>query len=1542
MARLSAAYHGYDHQDLVAAYALASLLLPRADVRLVSAERKAVDDDRFDDLELGGRFRRRAQIKSHTAQGRCLQLADLTTDSIDFRIDRAVRSVSNDSAPADRYVLFATYSPCGDLLPFLQACPSVLPFLPGINTSRFSLRVDHIWPEGGRPRWRALGDVDRAAFLEFSRRFVIDVGCPSSSADLRAPGELEKALLALLRDGIGVGLFPNDSRDVADAAAHLVYAARALRTSNGTWREDEVIRALALRIDYGRVEEVFPVDDDRLVPRSDVLDEIVAMLDHSPRVAVTGPPGIGKSWLVRQLWSYLRDKGWIAVAHYCFVDLFDNARYRRASVSVTFGSIIAELYETDRSLVPLGVPRFAAGPVELEKVIKEAVQTDPNRRIAIIVDGLDHVDRLPGRSSRETASEIVEELAMVSLPTGVAVVVVSQPGLHLDSFLSVGVEYSFSRWPDQQMRDLVARTNLERTLRATDLEGEVPQIIDTIVDRAAGNPLYATYLVRTARDVAGPQSAGPAVVDIPAHLATAPPFDRDLSAYYEWLVDGIDRDTGVVWIGEMLALLDFAITSEELKQIRPDFRGHVDRVLNRLAPVLAEDVVRGGLRIYHESFQRHMRARLDAGAQPDAAAMLAPVIAWLEARGFFSDERAFRSLFMLLKRAGRDAEIPTRITDDFLARSAAHAQAGDAVMANLASAAILAASRRDWSFMARLLELSRACDNLYRWRLAGEHDLAQEYGRTYAELFGAKSLSDRLLYDGRCTFLPRPGLLLCRLCDYEGVIPPWREYIAAQREQERTENTMYGDEADRAIAAARLTGHLRLVGREKAIADCRIWLSSSDRPPLPHFDVATELGRMYGSEATQDIVASLPASTARAWTRLALAEMADTPALAQAEAERAIEDGLPVGGWRTCLRLGAAPAVFPKPHEDLDSLTEAVLEKGVEFDPGRVTRWLTEIALSAAVGSDDALRRAERRILPDTWYHKWLLFCLTLGRTGNQTEALLTSLRSLSDNTEVFKGEPRACDLLQLHGEIRSSFGDLLSRLDQDQWLQAFEALANICRRTTTYLRGSRCGPLTLDALLDLCHSTADTPQKRAAAARFGASLLTAGECAAEFYDTHAGDSLLLTRIHLASGEQTLAAGAWEDACRYLTGYGWRKDITVYEVLDSLPDLGQADPIRARRCIKAIQPVVEGVLVHTDGKETRHAIHKWLDIAAQIHPAGALAFLAHREVAKLPSIGYLDHAMPRALAALADQVDPVELAAGWLAVGAEARSEAVAAVAACEKAAKLGAPSGAALWNVVVASLDGDGVEAAVGLRQLAGESAVRLKRPEPEIDSKPPNTDDGPTYHSHALPGVLADELSPQKFSVPATPLQIPSMVRRWRDTAETQRADFDAVANAVGWRILELVEGGDEATAELVIRRLAHDVSPIGQDSLVATLAEGLKLRGHHRLAAFASALAYTSAYDGWLRFGGSKGIFLDALELDRDLTWSIFADELAGRVAVGGGTAVTTRLVQLLVAGGHIDQAFSSWEAACSVIASRLPRTGPGQHVMLGAWGVASLDG
>jgi len=65
-------------------------------------------------------------------------------------------------------------------------------------------------------------------------------------------------------------------------------------------------------------------------------------------------------------------------------------------------------------------PRFAAGPRELEKLLED-VQGTAERRIAIIVDGLDHADRISGVPTARLATEIADELAGISLPKGAVV-----------------------------------------------------------------------------------------------------------------------------------------------------------------------------------------------------------------------------------------------------------------------------------------------------------------------------------------------------------------------------------------------------------------------------------------------------------------------------------------------------------------------------------------------------------------------------------------------------------------------------------------------------------------------------------------------------------------------------------------------------------------------------------------------------------------------------------------------------------------------------------------------------------------------------------------------------------------------------------------------------------------------------------------------------------------------------------------------------------------------------------------------------------------
>jgi len=446
--------------------------------------------------------------------------------------------------------------------------------LPGLATKRFKLNPKTIWPENSDSQWPHVENINRDVLTTFCDRFVVEISCPRTSGDLRNPGPLERALLSLLHDQIGIGIWPNHNCDLSDAAAHLIKAASAARAKSAACDQQSVIETLALRIDYGGVEEDFTVDESRLVTQSNILGEISTILISNPRVAVIGSPGIGKSWLLHQLGSHLSAAGWIVASHYslvsgktrrtatcvdsvtkmassaiyggstggskllyngflaigggsrnftgkysyCFIDLFDTDRVRRASVETVFGSILAQLLDKDPSLATDTVPRFAAGPHELEKLLKAGMSEIPNRHIAIIIDGLDHADRLTENSRSGLAADIVQELATIQIPSGLTIIIGSQPGDHLSSFLACGTEYFVRRWNDESIQMLVNNMGICEILSEYGLRDEYSHIQEVITNKAAGNPLYATYLTRTAITIARRNNVGP-IGDICEYLS---------------------------------------------------------------------------------------------------------------------------------------------------------------------------------------------------------------------------------------------------------------------------------------------------------------------------------------------------------------------------------------------------------------------------------------------------------------------------------------------------------------------------------------------------------------------------------------------------------------------------------------------------------------------------------------------------------------------------------------------------------------------------------------------------------------------------------------------------------------------------------------------------------------------------------------------------------------------------------------------------------------------------------------------------------------
>ena len=147
---------------------------------------------------------------------------------------------------------------------------------------------------------------------------------------------------------------------------------------------------------------------------------------------------------------------------------------------------------------------------------------------------------------------------------------------------------------------------------------------------------------------------------------------------------------------------------------------------------------------------------------------------------------------------------------------------------------------------------------------------------------------------------------------------------------------------------------------------------------------------------------------------------------------------------------------------------------------------------------------------------------------------------------------------------------------------------------------------------------------------------------AGRYYSDLADFQLFGARLALASGDREQALQYWHRACQMMAAYGWRKDITIYELLDPLPNLIAADRSRGQERAAMVQPLCERIPPHTDGKETRGAPPEWWHLVGLADPAGAARLAVPRLLQRCNQPNWLLHeALESLWDSWCEQADPV-------------------------------------------------------------------------------------------------------------------------------------------------------------------------------------------------------------------------------------------------------------------------------------------------------------
>lgn len=1510
MSSLVPARRGYRYQDIAAAVLLARVSVLDAHVTAV-LDKKLHPSDRFDDVTLvldASTIRR--QIKSSVKEEAEWTLEDFTTEKRNLRIDELAKSAFADPAfETTRYAASAPFAMSEELRPFVIPTADRLtpPFAASVQTWR--LNVEKIWPAEGDPAWKALRALDRSDFVRFTERFVIESHLPAASLDLDAPGPLERALIQIVADEIGIGVYPNQDRRAEDVAAVLVDISYQFSSTGGEITGKAVVRRLAIRTDYGRVAQQFPIIRTALVERATLIEQFTAAAQDGPGTALIGPPGSGKSWLLTEAADALTKSGALVARHYCYLEPGDEEVQRRVTTDALFANLIAELVDRDPSLADAVRPRFASGPRELERLLAAAADADPDRPIVLLIDGLDHIARVAetATSIARDDTAIVEELALLALPDSVRVVVASQPGSHLDPLRDRVSDFPMPSWSEGEVALLAAKLGVPEAMEEAGFDAkDIEEVLAALAVRADGNPLYATFLCRTIVTRLGDDGASPLEV-----LADAPTIEGDISRYYASLLPPTEHVARAV--ADVLAFVDFGLTAEELRTIFPPQARSIDAALRRLRPVLHVVTAQGGVRLYHESLRRFIVSQLDEGAQEAAARILPPVAAWLEKAGFFANSRAYRFLLPLLARMGGMADLATRVGPDFVERSVAHGHAPAAIRANLALAVNTAAEAGDWPALVRAVELERA-RLTYGSRM--EHaPLLARYGKAFVALFGANALNERLMFDGKPTLDRRAGLICCSLCDDAGATPPWREYLH-----------LYGDDAndgtpqstDVAVEAA-FHGYLRVRPR-RALSSLIKWLGeTAGGPRFAHaFTLIQRAVTILGAEKVLDAAAGLSGAP-RVVLRLGVAAALRDDDLARASA---LGSDLPITDCPHSLLDRFAE--FTGKHADALAVAADIGEVGTIVPDGRrfgaaeTAAWLAAIRLAARAALE-RLPAVTTALAGGAWGKAWLRFAIAVAAAEVLTDkaardaAVLRALMELRD-TESDVDPFSLIDIAPaIHGTLQRALALIAS---PEAFSEAVDVLATFSQSTESHFQGSSMGALVTEDFLDLLSPYVNDPTRADAVFAAMRARVDATEAYGEFYETHAEHDLQLAEIYARTDRRADAEDRWARAATNLTAYGWRRDVTAFEPIESLEIIAETAPEEAKKRLVEMQALAENVVEHTDGKDTRWILPYWFKALRIADPAGAMALLA-RSVP--PTDGGIDWRIQDAYDEIANHLAelPVPpLLAAHLQAAARVTGDAAdttARLRVLEQLAAAGA-NPAPLVTILAAAVSDDAKAIQPGTAEAITTFAAAHAVPLPPITPRA-NPNDSPP-----LPRVPHEALPVEPLPYTARALVL--AVHKRRFAFRDNPAAVERFAQELGFRLLGL---NDEVAAIRVMRVFARATIYDDGDEVLAALGDGFSHLGVRTLAATAYALAYAYARGNWSVFGSrnARPRFVEAAKIDAEIAHAILRTEATYFFTKhGGASGLTRHPIELFVALGDVERALAIWDASVAVIRRRLP--------------------
>lgn len=1165
----SAIHEGYEYQDYFTVSIILQLMLCQTDAEII-IDRKEFTRDKFDDLKVKTSYEiTEFQIKysddktSHkltkddfsNGNGHDTALSDLFASWKNRRISEKDAKVK---------LCLAWDRPTIDdpITNFLR--PIQEQFLP-FSTITFVFDGNLFWPEEGLPpkTWRKFnsaikaGLIDRESFLTFCNELSISLEMPKASLDLKNPGAIEKVIM-MQAGKLGIGIFPNDNLNIEDVIYKLATEVKHSRAMGNSLYTSTLINRLGLIIDYGKFDQRFPVDSVHQIILDDEIERLHGTIQDKKHVIITGNPGSGKSWFVDEYIDKLQNRGSKVIHYNCFHSLQDTYGLDRIRITSLYGNLVSQIMENFPKLVEYKNTIFGADKEELENLL-QLIEED----CYLIVDGLDHIDReyeLHKDFIAKSETEIISEFLEIKFPTNCYVIVSSQPIDAIEKFMNGGYfAFEIEPWGKEQAKSLMVTYQIEDNVVDDD---NTLHISEYLVEKSQGNALYLSYILRQLQNLEISKEM----------IEQIPDYDTSLFNYYSYLYAKIHNNRTVY----ALCGADFYLSIDDLMEITGDGE-YVNQDISVLHPLLVENILSGGFSIYHESFRRFVLSLLKEKKVDVAKNVYGTLAEWLQMKPFFQFDKSFYYLPELLYKVKRDDDNIMLIETEFVLKSVAEGYSRKSIRKNLNYIIRSAGRNKNLEALVTAGELLAMLDDLNEFESTGE-----EYLQAICDIKGATKINQLMQIDGKPTFDDATGKIACYISSKAGVKPWWELYLDTDAKQYNIEEFKYY---------------------------FRYNIDNQGIGVIPQY--------MAGIEK-EDI------SIRNQCIEIAYNELVDYIGYDEIVS---IAEEQELTHWNSYLSY-----IETGYYIQCEPSTETVLEnwdkiKKIEM-PGKdisiFKELFSQIYFLVKKGNNKAYESIISECQNINWFYNWIIYSVRMSKLCAYVAQLdaqsvcsktISNLELLLQDTDVFKGKPRTCDLYYLQKELTKSYEKALELIVKNGTLQDLDKALSILEQldieTGTSLDHSMGGPLTDAEFLGLMGRFLTVENYEAVKPYL---IRTQGRIEQnEVYDCIAAAKLRFAS--LISKYNKVEALEYFNLCtRYLVAYGFHKDIILEQIMKSYNIYWKCIEGNSKEERDTITRMTLALWNHTDGRETKHFFNKWFDMLLETDSGHAIATLLGFEI----------------------------------------------------------------------------------------------------------------------------------------------------------------------------------------------------------------------------------------------------------------------------------------------------------------------------------------